>query len=85
MRKTYIYFCKSAVQSFSRQFFKTNFTDAYLALSKDRVATVRMEFAHSVITIKPYIDYDVNLNLELMDILNRLKMDSDRDVVEAVE
>lgn len=44
-----------------------------------------MEFAHSIVAIKPYLDYDVNLNLEIMDILNRLKMDNDRDVVEAVE
>eukprot|EP00347_Sterkiella_histriomuscorum_P008191 403346032 len=85
LRKTYIYFCKSAVQDFSREFFKNNFQDSYLNLSKDRVATVRMEFAHSIVAIKPYLDYDVNINLELMDILNRLKMDSDRDVVEAVE
>ena len=54
-------------------------------MSKDRVATVRMEFAHSIVSIKPYLDYDVNLNLEIMDILNKLKMDNDRDVVEAVE
>lgn len=56
-----------------------------MILSKDRVATVRMEFAHSIVAIKPHLDYDVNLNLEIMDILNRLKMDNDRDVVEAVE
>lgn len=44
-----------------------------------------MEFAHSVVEIKPYFDYDITLNLELMDILNSLKVDSDRDVIEAVE
>lgn len=44
-----------------------------------------MEFAHSVVQMKPYLDYDVGLNLELMDVLNYLKQDSDRDVVEAVE
>lgn len=54
-------------------------------MSKDKIPTVRMEFAHSVVHIKAYLDYDVNLNLELMDILNMLKGDSDRDVIEAVE
>jgi hypothetical protein len=49
------------------------------------VATVRMEFAHSIPQIKPHLDYDVTLNLELMDIVNDLKQDPDRDVVEAVE
>jgi hypothetical protein len=44
-----------------------------------------MEFAHSISYIKPYLDYDTNLNLELMDILNQLKVDLDRDVIEAVE
>jgi hypothetical protein len=44
-----------------------------------------MEFANSIVYIKPYLDYDINLNLELMDILNKLKSDIDRDVVEAVE
>jgi hypothetical protein len=43
---------------------------SYLSLSKDKVAAVRMEFAHSVVSMKPYLDHDVNLNLELMDILN---------------
>lgn len=85
LRKTFIYFCRSAVLNFSRQFFRTNFSEPYLALSKDRVATVRMEFAHSIAHIKPHLDYDVTLNLELMDIVNDLKQDSDRDVVEAVE
>lgn len=44
-----------------------------------------MEFANSVPYMKPFLDYDVNLNLELMDILNTLKNDLDRDVIEAVE
>jgi hypothetical protein len=54
-------------------------------MSRDKVATVRMEFAHSMVHMKPHLDYDINLNLELMDILNQLKADSDRDVVESVE
>lgn len=85
LRKTFIYFCKSAVTSFSRDFFKSNFLQLYLSMSKDKIATVRMEFANSIPHMKPYLDYDVSLNLELMDILNTLKNDSDRDVIEAVE
>lgn len=85
LRKTFIYFCRSAVLSFSRSFFKTHFMPTYLSLSKDKVATVRMEFAHSVVHIKPYLDSDDKSNLELMDILNELKQDSNRDVIEAVE
>jgi hypothetical protein len=44
-----------------------------------------MEFARSLVSIKPYLDYDINLNLELMDVLNSLKSDPDRDVIETVE
>lgn len=51
----------------------------------DKVATVRMEFAHSIVSIKPYLDHDINLNLELMEIINKLKSDPDKDVVEAIE
>jgi len=35
--------------------------------------------------IKPFFDQDMDLSLELMDILNHLHNDSDRDVLEAVE
>jgi hypothetical protein len=44
-----------------------------------------MEFANSVPYMKPFFDYDMSLNLELMDIINTLKQDSDRDVIESVE
>ena len=44
-----------------------------------------MEFTHSVVSLKPYLDYDTNINLELMDVLNALKSDSDKEVIEAAE
>lgn len=44
-----------------------------------------MEFANAMLIIKPYFDNDVDLSLELMDILNNLNNDTDRDVQEAVE
>ena len=44
-----------------------------------------MEFANAMLVIKPYFDKDVEINLELMDILNELQNDEDRDVLEAVE
>ncbi len=58
LRKTFLFFCKSAVDTFSRSFFKQHFLQSYLTLSKDKVAAVRMEFAHSVVKIKPFLDYD---------------------------
>lgn len=44
-----------------------------------------MEFANTMLFIKPFFDHEMDLSLELMDIINHLHNDSDRDVLEAVE
>ena len=44
-----------------------------------------MEFANAMLIIKPFFDKDIDLSLELMDILQVLNSDTDRDVLEAVE
>jgi len=49
------------------------------------VPHVRMEFANAMLIIKPFFDKDIDLSLELMDILQVLNSDTDRDVLEAVE
>lgn len=85
MRKTFIYFCKYVIQYMPREFFKRHFLKDYIACSQDKVPHVRMEFANAMLIIKPYFDQDVDLSLELMDILNNLNNDPDRDVQEAVE
>ena len=38
-----------------------------------------------MLQIKPYLDYDKQLSMEIIDLLNTLRGDSDRDVVEATE
>ena len=53
-------------------------------MSKDKVAAVRMEFAHSVVKIKPFLDYDLTLSGELMSLLTSMHSDPDPDVSEAV-
>ena len=58
---------------------------SYLALHKDKVSGVRMEFAHSVRYIKPHLDYDQQLANELISILTSMHSDPDPDVVEAVQ
>lgn len=55
-----------------------------MSMSKDKVAAVRMEFAHSVVKIKPYFDYDQSLSNQLMSLLTSMHSDPDPDVVEAV-
>lgn len=57
----------------------------YVSCSQDKVPHVRMEFANAMLVIKPYFDKDLDLSLELMDILQVLQSDTDRDVLEAVE
>ncbi len=56
-----------------------------MALSKDKVAIVRSEFALSIFYIKPHLDYDLNLSLDLMEILTTLKSDPHNDVADAAE
>jgi len=85
MRKTFIFFCKSGVSQFSRSFFILHFLPGYMALCKDKVAAVRMEFASSLLTVKPFFDSDPVLSNELMSLLTQMHSDVDRDVVEAVE
>lgn len=85
LRKTFIFFCNSAVDTFSRAFFKANFLASYLSLSKDRVASVRMEFARSLVIIKPALDYDSAQANDLMTILTQMHSDTDPDVAEAVQ
>lgn len=85
LRKTFIFFCKVAVKDFSRDFFQQHFLEDYLSLSKDKIATVRMNFAHSIVKMKKHLRYDSKISMELMEILNNLRTDPDRDVVEAIE
>ena len=44
-----------------------------------------MSFAHSIVKMKKHLEYDSKINMSLMEILNQLRTDQDRDVVEAVE
>jgi hypothetical protein len=54
-------------------------------MSNDKITAVRIDFAHSIATIKPHLEYDININLEIMDIMNKLKHDSNKDVVDAAD
>ena len=87
-RRSFIFVCKYAIRLMSRDFFKRHFIREYMALASDRVPHVRMEFVNSLLVIKPYFDIDESeqeLSLELVDLLNALMHDQDRDVVEAAE
>ena len=44
-----------------------------------------MEFALSVVKMKCYLEYDVDSHLQLLDALNELKRDPDKDVQETAE
>jgi disulfide oxidoreductase YuzD len=44
-----------------------------------------MEFAHSIIHVKPYLEVDMNLNVKFVDIVNVLRSDKDKEVVDAIE
>jgi len=56
-----------------------------MELSLDKVSNVRVQVAVASLTIRPYFDNEVDLQLELIEMMNRLATDSDHDVVEAAE
>lgn len=85
MRKTYIYFLKAAVDTFSRVFIINNFLPSYISLSKDKVSSVRMEWVSSLVVVKPFFDSEAALGNELMTILNSLHFDPDQNVQEAAQ
>ena len=85
MRKSYVIFCKHAINYMPKDFFKKHFINDFIACSSDKVPHVRREFVTGLLSIKPYFDSDVNLSLELMDLLNNHQNDPDREVREAVE
>lgn len=83
MRKTFIYFLKAGVDTFSRDFIIKNFLPSYMALSKDKVSSVRMEWVNSLVGVKPFFDGDATLCNDLMTVLNTLHFDPDPNVQEA--
>jgi hypothetical protein len=85
MRKTFVSFCKCAVLHYSRQFFIDSFLNIYLQLHKDKVPQVRLSFASSLVQIKPTLEHEMNLNIQIMEIMNELRQDKNRDVIEAIE
>lgn len=40
----------------SRVYFEDNFYSLYLALHKDKVCNVRLDYAKSLLDLKPYLD-----------------------------
>lgn len=56
-----------------------------MELSNDKVSNVRRECAVASLTIRPYFEQDVDLQLEIMEMMHKLAQDSDHDVVEAAE
>lgn len=69
----------------SLTYFEENFFENFLEMSFDKVPQVRMEFARSLIQIKPYLEPNKNRSMELSERMEKLKNDKDRDVADATE
>jgi len=83
MRKTFVYFCRIGAGNFTVKFFVENFYPNFVALAADKVPMVRIEFAKSLFEIKPFIENEGQLGMELMEKIEVLKNDEDADVSEA--
>ena len=85
MRKTFVYFCKIGAGNFTVKFFVDNFYPNFVALSSDKVPMVRMEFAKSLFEIKPFIENEQAIGMDLMEKIEVLKNDEDPDVAEVTD
>lgn len=56
MRKCFLNLCRFGAGKFTRQFFLDNFYKSYLSMAKDKVPHVRIDFAKSLVDIKPWFE-----------------------------
>jgi hypothetical protein len=84
-RKVFLQFCRESAGEMPRQTFEDHFYPAYLALCEDKVANVRLEFARSLIDVKPFIEANPQVHSALIDSITKLKKDTDREVAEATD
>ena len=54
-------------------------------MSNDKVANVRLDFAKSVVELKPFLDSKSQINTALIEIIFKLKSDTNKEVSEATE
>lgn len=84
-RQTFILFCRASVGQLCRAQFEQLFYPSYIKLAQDKIATVRKQFALSVLDMKPYLDSNPKVMNELFDASVRLKKDKCADVREAMD
>lgn len=79
-RQAYLDFCTHAVQYLSRSFFKANFLDSMISLSRDKVSSVRAKFAK----LAPELRLGINseASYALSDVVSLLMEDPDKTVAE---
>jgi len=58
IRRTFVTFCRSCAGVLTKDYFLEHFYDPLIKMASDRVAQVRMEFAKSLIVVKPFIETD---------------------------
>jgi hypothetical protein len=54
-------------------------------MSNDKIANVRLDFVKSVLELKPFLDSKSQINTELIEIIYKLKSDTNKEVSEAAE
>ena len=80
LRKTFADFCLFGCQELPQMLFKEHFQEKFIALGNDKVPNVRLQFCKTLGQIKQLLDCNVDTNLEIFNILNELKNDTDKDV-----
>jgi hypothetical protein len=69
----------------TRNKFEVNFFETYISLSTDKLQSIRLDFAKSLLLVKPFIDLNPQILTQLHDCVTKLKKDSCTDVAETME
>lgn len=85
MRKCFLNLCRFGAGKFTRQFFLDNFYNNFIVLAKDKVPHVRIDFAKSLVDIKPWFETIPEQQIRLSECMTNLRKDSDLDVADAAE
>ena len=70
MRKIFILFCIEAVGRLTTQHFFETFYSTYIALAADKVQVVRLDFARSLLHVRPFLDALQPVQTEIHQIIS---------------
>ena len=84
-RRSYIQFCSVCLTVLPLSLFITHFLEPLLDMAKDPMNEVKVFFLKGAITIRPYLEKDVDLLLRFNSYLNALRLSENKQVSKEAE